>query len=290
MAAPSVGVERWREHLRESVPGVRSRNRGHYPVDDLEPGDDPETAIIAGKSRDTRRVYVARSTDDGLTWSKPAEITEAVKRKDWTWYATGPGAGIRIERGPHRGRLVVPCDHIEAGTRHYYSHVILSDDGGRTWFLGGSTPSHQVNECEVAELDGNRLLLNMRNYDPTQRTRQQAVSVDGGMTWGAQRHVPELPDPICQASLRRQAWPGDGGRSVLLFSNPSGPGRKGMTLRASDDEGETWPVSRLLDPRPSAYSCLAAFPDGEVGILYEAGEKGPYEAVVFARFPVDWLK
>lgn len=254
-------------------------------------GDDPEPRIIAGESRDTRRVFVTRSTNDGSSWSRPVEITSSVKQTNWTWYATGPGAGIQLEQGPNRGRLMVACDHIEAGTKHYRSHVIYSADHGATWKLGGATPRHEVNECEVAELPGGRLLLNMRNYDRSQRTRQQAISPDGGMTWIEQRHVPELADPICQASLRRYSWAdaASGRRSILLFANPASTRRERMTLRASLDDGQTWPVSRLVDARPSAYSSLGVLPDGEVGILYEAGERGPYESIVFARLPLGWL-
>lgn len=252
-------------------------------------GDDPEPKIIAQQSKDTRRVFVASSTDDGLTWSKPREITTDVKQTNWTWYATGPGAGIQVEHGPSRGRLVVPCDHIEAGTRRYFSHVIYSDDHGQTWKLGGSTPQDKVNECEVVEIAGGRLLLNMRNYDPAARTRQQAVSADGGLTWTGQRHVPELVEPICQASIRRLSWAGAAARSVILFSNPASSKRDHLTVRASFDEGQTWPVSRLLDARPSAYSCLAALPNGSAAVLYEAGDKSPYENLVFANFPLSWL-
>lgn len=252
-------------------------------------GDDPEPAIIAQRSKDTRRVFVTRSTDDGATWSAPREITADTKRTNWTWYATGPGAGIQIERGRHRGRLVIPCDHIEAGSGRYYSHVIYSEDHGATWRLGGSTPRDQVNECEVAELTDGRLLLNMRNYDRTQRTRQQAVSPDGGASWTDQRHVPELVEPICQASLRRVSWPVGNQPGVLLFSNPASTKRDRLTVRASFDDGQTWPAERLMDTRPSAYSCLAPMTDGEVGLLYEAGDRGPYETLIFARFPVDWV-
>lgn len=252
-------------------------------------GDDPEPKIIAGESQDTRRVFVTQSTDDGQTWATPCEITAAVKKPEWTWYATGPGAGLQIEQGPHRGRLVIPCDHIEAGTRKYFSHVIFSDDHGKTWQRGGSTPHDQVNECEVAEIADGQLLLNMRNYDPKVRVRQQAVSPDGGITWTHQRHVPELVDPICQASLRRYSWPGAGRRNVLLFANPASTKRERLTLRVSNDDGATWPVARLLDPRPSAYSCLAVLPNGDVGVLYEAGDRGPYETLVFATLPRRWF-
>lgn len=252
-------------------------------------GADREPDIIAQRSVDTRRVFVTHSTDEGLNWAVPEEITSRVKRPDWTWYATGPGAGIQMEEGRHRGRLVIPCDHIEAGTGRYHSHVIHSDDHGRTWNLGGRTPQAEVNECEVAELPGGRLLLNMRNYNRAQRVRQQAESDDGGQTWTGQRMVPELVDPICQGSLRRFSWGGDGRRSVLLFSNPASTRRERMTIRASLDEGRTWPLSREVDPRPSAYSCLAGLGGGHVGLLYEAGEKGPYETIVFMRLAVGWV-
>ena len=252
-------------------------------------GDDPEPKIIARQSKDTRRVFVTHSTDDGVTWAKPQEITSSAKLTNWTWYATGPGAGIQIEHGPNQGRLVIPCDHIEAGTKRYYSHVILSDDHGQTWKLGGRSPRDQVNECEVAELTGDRLLLNMRNYDRSQRTRQVATSRDGGLTWSDQRHDAALIEPICQASLRRYSWAGASRKSVLLFSNPASTNRENLTLRASFDEGQTWPASRQLHAGPAAYSCLVILPDQHIGCLYERGEKHPYESIVLARLSLDLL-
>jgi sialidase-1 len=253
-------------------------------------GDDHESQIINQKSKDTRRVFANSSRDDGHTWSQAREITADAKLTNWTWYATGPGAGIQLQRGPHKGRLVIPCDHIEAGTKRYYSHVIYSDDHGQTWKLGGSTPADRVNECEVVELADGALMLNMRSYDPTQKARQCALSRDAGQTWEDQHIVPELVDPICQASIRRLSWPQANASGVVLFANAASARRERMTVRASFDEGRTWPVSRLLSPQPAAYSCLAALPDGGIGLLYESGPEHPYQAVVFAAFTLDWLK
>jgi len=165
-----------------------------------------------------------------------------------------------------------------------------SDDHGGTWRLGGSTPQHQVNECEVVELTGNRLMLNMRNTDRSQRTRRVSISHDGGVTWGDVAPDPALIEPICQASIRRYAWPGEGPEDVILFSNPAHEEQRvNMTVRLSTDGGRTWPLSRCLHPGPSAYSCLAVLPGGEVACLYEAGREGPYESIMFARFPLEWL-
>jgi len=250
-------------------------------------GDDSERQIVDGTSTDTRRVYVTRSEDDGCTWAEPIEITADVKEADWTWYATGPGAGIQIERGPHAGKLVIPCDHIEADSKDRYSHVIYSDDYGESWVLGGRTPQPGVNECEVVELTGDRLMLNMRNHDRAQHTRKVSMSQDGGETWGDWVADEVLIEPICQASIRRYSWPGEGRRDVILFSNPAHETeRKNVTVRFSYDGGQTWPQSKCLHPGPGAYSCLAVLPDGEVACLYEAGTEHPYESIVLARFPL----
>ena len=45
-------------------------------------GSDRESEIIDQTSSDTRRIFVLNSTDDGLSWSKPKEITAYVKRPD----------------------------------------------------------------------------------------------------------------------------------------------------------------------------------------------------------------
>lgn len=255
-------------------------------------GDDDEREIKQGTGRDTRRVFVTRSEDDGRTWAKPREITADVKRPDWRWYATGPGVGIQLTRGPWKERLLIPCDHslvLPDDPDGYNSHVICSDDHGRTWRLGGVIRP-AVNECQVVELIDGTLLINMRNYDRSKTTRAVATSTDGGLTWSAVRHDPALIEPVCQASLLRYATQPQDNR--LLFSNPARaePGqRRDMTIRMSEDEGKTWPVSRLLWSGPAAYSCLAVLPGGEITCLFEAGAKHPYERIVLARLGRDWL-
>lgn len=258
-------------------------------------GTDREPAIIDQESQDTRRVFVSRSSDDGGSWAAPEEITTDVKLPNWTWYATGPGSGIQLTQGPHTGRLMVACDHIEAETKHYYSHVIYSDDHGASWQLGGSTPQHQVNESEVAELSDGRLLLNMRNYDRAEQNRKIAWSEDGGQSWSDIQSDTTLIEPICQASLQRYqfAEESDDKRSILLFSNPaSKTARERMTLRASFDEGKTWPADTLLHAGFSAYSDIARLADGRIGILYEASPEGedPYQGIVFQTLSISALQ
>lgn len=242
-------------------------------------GRDTEAQILDRTSEGTRTVWVTKSTDDGVTWAKPVEITRAVKPPDWTWYATGPGLGIQTRTG----RMVIPCDYYVAGTKERRSHVIYSDDHGASWQLGGTVGPH-CNECQVAERADGSLLLNMRSYRGNHR-RVTSVSRDGGLTWTAPEEDPTLIEPVCQASL--VSAPGHMG--VMVFANPASEKRERMTLRLSRDDGRTWTAARVLHAGPAAYSALAPLPDGQIGCLYERGEQSPYETLTFTRFSVDWL-
>ena len=249
-------------------------------------GEDHEPDIIKGTSRDTRRVFVLMSSDDGKTWSGAREITGTTKQGNWTWYATGPCHGIQIVNGKYKDRLVIPCDHIESGTNKYFSHIIYSDDHGKTRKLGGTTPQDQVNECSVAELRNGRLMLNMRNYDRTQKSRKVSLSSDGGITWSNIYSDPVLIEPICQGSMISI----EPDFNLLLFLNPADEiVRRNMTLRSSRDEGKTW-RSMILFSGPSAYSDIVLLETGNIGCLYEAGQSSPYQGITYREVEFEDIK
>ena len=243
-------------------------------------GEDHEKDIIDGKSKDTRRVFVSSSTDEGENWTAPKEITSSVKKENWTWYATGPCHGIQLKYGENKGRLVIPCDHIEAGNKKYYSHIIYSDDNGKNWQLGGTSSQDQVNECTVAELPDGKLILNMRNYDRTQKSRKISFSHDAGMSWSAIQPDTALIEPICQASMLFTEE-----NETLWFLNPaSESSRTNMTLKSSNDSGKTWQTEKVLNSGASAYSDLTLIDKNTLGCLYEGGIFNPYEGIVFTTY------
>jgi sialidase-1 len=186
------------------------------------------------------------------------------------------------------GRLLIPCDNKVAGTKVRQSHVIYSDDHGASWKIGGVV-GPQCNESQIVELVDGRLMLNMRSYEANQR-RLIATSLNGGLGWSPPKEDGALIEPVCQASIVRFSGLKTGERNILLFSNPASMKREKMTIRASYDDGTTWPVARLLHDGPAAYSCLTRLPDGQVGCLYERGTKSPYETITFARFPLEWIE
>ncbi len=248
-------------------------------------GTDRERDIIAGTAKGGRTVWAMKSDDDGATWSTPAEITASVKHANWTWYATGPGVGIQTRTG----RLVIPANHAEAGSGIHRSHLIFSDDGGRSWSLGASADAG-TNESQVVELADGRLMLNMRNHPPLRENyRMVATSVDGGHTLSAASADRALVEPPAQASLLRLSTSRTHDRTRLIFANPASAKRERMTVRLSYDEGASWPVARVIHEGPAAYSSLVALPDLSVGVLFERGTRTPYERITFAHLTQAWL-
>jgi len=246
-------------------------------------GDKGESFIKEGKA--PRTVRVTHSTDDGATWSKPIEITKTTKLDHWRWYATGPCHGIQLKTG----RLLIPCDYSDHGYggHPFCSHVIYSDDHGATWKIGGLLKDG-VNECAAVETMDGRVYLNMRCYRGKHR-RAVAWSQDGGLTFTEPKLDEALIEPVCQASVVRFTDVERHDKNRVLFSNPASTKRVQMTIRMSYDECKTWPVGKVLNHGPSAYSDLCVLPDMTVCCLYERGEQHAYETITLARFGVNWL-
>jgi sialidase-1 len=247
-------------------------------------GKDTEKLLVSGKSTGTRTVWITKSTDDGATWDKPVEITKDVKKPHWSWYATGPGVGIQLKSG----RLLIPCDSKSANGTVRESHLIYSDDGGKTWKIGGVVGPN-CNECQAVELSDGSVMLNMRTYRGTNR-RLVTVSKDGGETFSNPIEDETLVEPVCQASILRLPARERNEKPALLFSNPASTKREKLTIRLSLDDGKTWPHAKELHPGPAAYSCLTVLPNGEIACLYERGAKNPYETIMLARFTRGWVE
>ena len=123
------------------------------------------------------------------------------------------------KHGPTCSRLVIPCDHAEAGSSSTYSHVIYSDNHGETWKLGG-TVNKDTNESTVVELTDGSLMRNMRSKEGKNR-RESSKSRDGGITWTESKFAAPLIEPVCQASLLRFIKTNEFSKNRLLFSNPA---------------------------------------------------------------------
>ncbi len=260
------------------------------------------------------RCFYMRSDDDGVTFTKPVEITSTFEgfraRYDWQVIATGPAHGIQLKNG----RLIVPV-WLSLGTEGNghgpsVTSVIYSDDHGGTWRAGeiiGLDPSQLINpnETVAAQLADGRTMLNMRSVSKENR-RAISFSRDGATGWSKAVFDEQLLEPICMASIARLSEKPKDDRNRIIFANPDNltradgretPGlrrdRKNLTVKLSYDEARTWPVSKTLEPGPSAYSDLAVGRDGTIFCFYEAagadGALSKSGRLTLARFNLEWL-
>lgn len=217
---------------------------------------------------DTPQLMMVRSTDDGLTWSEPINLTRQIKRFDWMMSFQGPGRGITMKDGT----LVIPFQHQE-GSRSLNSGIMYSSDHGRTWHTHAY--AHPVtSESAVAEIEPGVLLLTMRD-ETNSHYRRNFTTSDLGRTWQEHASNGKLVEPTCEASLIHVDAADNGlGKDLLLFSNPaSSSGRNHITIKASLDKGVTWEHELLLDAGGAlGYSCLTMIDKDTVGILYECSK------------------
>ncbi len=243
-----------------------------------------------------RTPYVQVSTDDGLTWSTARSLASAIDRPEWGWYATGPGHGLQLRRGPHAGRIVVGTNFSVGADRHG-AQLVYSDDGGTTWHVGAQDirPDNTIIPEELSLFERNDGTIYAAARDNSESStginRAFAVSADGGLTFAAPfASVPGLIADTVQGSTLVVRSTADGDKyNRVLFTAPSHPTlRRDMVIRSSYDEGKTWHgVAEGADVTTdiySGYSDMAVLENGEIGLLYEGGATDARDQVRFAHF------
>ena len=259
----------------------------------------------------TNYLWMSYSDDDGKTWSAPKDITYGI-RKDWMHFlGTGPGTGIALHSGPHKGRLVIPAyttNNVSYLSGSQSSRVIYSDDHGETWHAGEAVndnrpvgnqtihsstmnnPGAQNTESTVVQLNNGDLKLFMRGLTGD---LQVATSKDGGATWEKEiKRYPEVKDAYVQMSAIHTMHDG---KEYVLLSNAAGPGRErknGLVhLARVEENGElTWLKHNPIQSGKFAYNSIQDLGNGEYGLLYEHADNNQNEYTLsYKKFNWDFL-
>ena len=275
--------------------------------------DDVSSHVMVVQSRDG---HLWRSRDHGKTWGRE----EIILKPNAIGHGSPDGvpaqtacseSGITLRYGEHKGRLLMPAriqppegNNDQEWWPYNYNTAIYSDDRGKIWQTSGPV-QNGTGEGTLAELSNGSIYYNSRSHMSVDHRRRIAWSYDGGhmwTDWQVSEHLYEIGQPFyfkygtkpsygCNAGLVRMPLEATGGKDVLLFSTPDDPGgeRVRMTVWASFDGGETWPVKRRVYEGLSAYSSLTAGRDGNIYLLFERGKEKLYERVAVAIFDLDWL-
>lgn len=220
------------------------------------------------------QLILSKSLDDGITWSKPENITTQVKNPNWSLQTIAPGNGIIMSDGT----IVFPGQGRDE-TGRPYSNIIFSKDNGITW--KASNPAwYNTTECAVVERLNGDLMLNIRdnaNYKDysDHNGRRVCISSDMGKTWSEHKTShKDLIEPVCMGSLYRHTYINKK-KSILLFCNPdSKVSRTHITIKSSNDDGETWKGKKILldELRGAGYSCITSIDKNNIGVLYEGSQ------------------
>lgn len=282
---------------------VVAPRQGIMPTSNATPIVDANGTVHLLYQRGYANTYYTKSTDDGKTWSPAVDITYAFEafKPEYNWQVLAPGPGHSIQL--KNGRLLVAvwiCDPAKLlpHKSHYPSRIatIYSDDTGKTWKRGAILPDGVIknpSETMAVQLDDGRVMLNIRHSGDSHR-RGVSYSPDGISQWTPPVLDDELYEPVCMASIIRI---NDKGRSGLLFTNPDTrnapkPPRKNLTAKLSYDDGQSWPIQKVIDTSFAGYSDIAVDKAGTVYCLYETNTVGTgfNYSLVLKRFTIDWIK
>ena len=297
---------------------VNPKKLGYSDKGDLYKGKDLIGNVYFAQSTknpfrvaNTSYLWMSYSDDDGKTWSAPKDITPTI-RQDWMKFlGTGPGTGIVLRTGEHKGRILVPAyttnsvSHL-GGSQS--SRLIYSDDHGVTWHAGeapndnrpvGNKTIHSSNMNNGGAQNTESTVLQLNNGDVKLFMRgltgdlQVATSKDGGVTWEKTiKRYPQVKDAYVQMSAIHTMHDG---KEYILLSNAAGPGHErkdGLVhLARVEKNGElTWIKHHLIQGGEFAYNSLQDLGNGEYGILYEHSENGQNRYTLsYKKFNWDFL-
>lgn len=276
----------WSEPLTIAEGTGRKQGFGDAALVECENGDVVcvfvgGNGLFASSQADPIRSYVCRSSDKGLSWSEPEDITfqlwgdQATRPMCRNYRASffGSGNGLRLTRGEHAGRIMFAAAMVRKNSNVADNFVVYSDDNGMTWKVS-QRAYEGGDEAKLMELVDGRVLISVRQTG----ARGYNYSSNGGLAWGTQGRWECMKSNACNGDMLRLAATDRGDScNILLHSIPNSMERRDVSIFVSYDEGLTWQDPVLLFDGPSVYSSMTLLKNGSVGVLVEENPNGACE-------------
>ena len=252
----------------------------------------------------TSYMYLAKSFDNGLTWTKPECISTQVKDEYMCFIGAGPGVGVQLTEGEHKlAADGVRGVHLQRRRRQ---HLDARRSHGRKPQTSRTVQGRAQVHCgrRAHERGADRHSAGRRTQGvcpqpfepPRGRGRDQPRRRRhlGGLPLC--RHPPaRLPDRRAQRQRRRPRCQiaalnvKDGDREATLVLNAaSKTKRENGVIRISYDYGETFAHSLKIKDGEFVYSCMTQMKDGSIGVLFEGSTA--HETVDFLKLTLDDIK
>ena len=175
-----------------------------------------------GRPENPLRTYIARSYDNGQTWTEPKDITDELygakceNEVSRTWWSAFFASGNGLMTSTGRIMFVLAVRDTEEWAACNY--VVYSDDNGETWSISGRA-SQRGDEAKVVELADSRILMSIRHEGELRMERPRGHSLQWrhhpffiGKRWRRKEHPTAFAawtrasrerDGLCQ--LRRRS-------------------------------------------------------------------------------------
>lgn len=212
-------------------------------------------------------MYMAKSTDNGKTWSAPKKLTftnQSVVKDEITWASYLSSGHMFFDS--ERNRIWV-CFQ---GNKSYalwggteYMWVAYSDDLGDTWTVATKS-GKKASESKVVRLSDGSIAVSCKTSGNRQIVRLNE-NRDGSWSFG--ETISTLTDPRCNGSIISVNY---NGKPYILQSNCFSTSRANIAISVSEDDARTWLSERYtVCAGGAAYSDIIDLGNGEIGILTE---------------------
>lgn len=247
--------------------------------------------FFAGTAAEPPRWKTITSKDGGLTWETPVDHTDDLFGANCsnpdtkTWQSGFSGSGAALQK--RDGTLVSSFVNRAADNSQNF-HFFMSKDGGKSWYVSGTSGTKAADEPKTLERNNGDLAISVRaggyNY--------HNVTSDDGETWkypSQTRFTTGISGNACDGEYMVWCSTVEGNQwDIALQTLPNSGSRENVSIALSTDEGETFGAPKTICPRGSAYSATVVLPDGTLGCYYE--ENGLFGGFTmrFVRFSLDW--
>ncbi len=199
----------------------KARKEGNWEAARLRQWEAAHQRVTAEQLQQTLGTWMIRSTDGGITWSKPYDS---------------------ILNSPHGPIQLASGNQLYAGKHLWredsYIGTVISRDDGKSWERQARIPTREgddpakYHELHAVEAPSGKLIVHIRNHNARHAGETlQSESTDGGASWSTPHSIGVwgFPSHLLRLSDGR-----------LLMSYGYRRGSLGNRARLSEDEGKSW--------------------------------------------------